>query len=316
MLDKSVSRTPLGGAALTRASAAMLSSAAAAKGAKLLARHMFRRVPVEGYNKFEVRGGGGAPPRPRRRGARGAPRHAVATPQPRAPAQRGRQRPRWRKPVANAQGAPPPSLPWPPARRSRWSRPRASPSHTTRGASTRCAPHLCRQPAPGRGASLHDGRPSCQLATPGCTAATQPGTRCARPPDCLLPAGGRASRSMRPPPPARPTASPPGCGRREGVHRARRARGARAVRGGQSDSGDVRGAGGARGFREGRAAANLAAWCPSIFHLAPLRHRQPAIGFRLGRQPTARPPRTRTPQTHSPTPPPIVPAPSCPMALS
>lgn len=64
MLPKTVSRTALGGAVLTRCTQALIERELAEKGARLMARHMFRRVPIPDFAQYEVSstkgdGGGG-----------------------------------------------------------------------------------------------------------------------------------------------------------------------------------------------------------------------------------------------------------------
>jgi hypothetical protein len=56
---KSVTRTPLAGALLTQATRALLEKELAPRGARLMARHQFRRVPIPDFAQYEVRGGWG-----------------------------------------------------------------------------------------------------------------------------------------------------------------------------------------------------------------------------------------------------------------
>jgi len=55
VLNQSVTRSALGGALLTRCMQQVLEKAAEAKGTKLMARHMFKKVPLDGFKKYEVR---------------------------------------------------------------------------------------------------------------------------------------------------------------------------------------------------------------------------------------------------------------------
>lgn len=54
VLNKSVSRTALGGALLTRCMQKVLDKELEAKGSKLMARHMFKRVPIPDFAQYET----------------------------------------------------------------------------------------------------------------------------------------------------------------------------------------------------------------------------------------------------------------------
>jgi actin-like protein 6A len=59
VLNKSVARTALGGALLTKCMQKVLEKELESKGSKLMARHMFKRVPIPDFAQYEVRRGRG-----------------------------------------------------------------------------------------------------------------------------------------------------------------------------------------------------------------------------------------------------------------
>jgi len=58
VLPKSVVRSALGGALLSRCMQRALERELDTKGSKLMARHMFKRVPIPDFAQYEVREGG------------------------------------------------------------------------------------------------------------------------------------------------------------------------------------------------------------------------------------------------------------------